>query len=181
MHSYSLTPRIALAAGVALAALPRLLSGGDPADLRWMAIGLGVALLAVGIAWFASRTAPTEAIATIGDSAALGALAVGFPSPAFVALFVLAIAVYARRTAPLLAIAAPIGSYIVAMLVRLLVGVLPSAERGDAITSVILLIVAGFAVLAARQTSGGAVAETAGTSEPQAASDDLRNTLAREA
>jgi methyl-accepting chemotaxis protein len=180
VHSYPIAPRIALAAGVALAALPRLLTGGDPVDLRWMAIGFAVALLAVGAAWFLARTAPSETVATLGDSTALGALAVGFSSPALVALFVLAIAVYARRTAPLLAVAAPIGAYVAAMVVRLSVGLLPSAGRAGAITSVILLVVAGFAMLAARQSGDGAAEQTA-AGEPHAATAELHTTLAREA
>ncbi|MDB4883273.1 MAG: methyl-accepting chemotaxis protein, partial [Gemmatimonadetes bacterium] len=180
MHSYTLAPRVALVAGVALAALPRLLSGGDPTDLRWMLIGFGMAIIAVGVTSFLSRSAPSETVATIGDAAALGALAIGVPSPALVALFVLAIVVYARRTAPLLALAAPVAAYVVAMLVRLGAGLTVPAERAATVSSAILLAVAGFAVLAVMQARDG-VAEPVRTGESRGAPDELYATLAREA
>ena len=180
MHSYPLAPRIAIAAGVGLAALPRLLSGGDPADLRWMAIGFGMSLLAVGVAWFLSRTVESDTIATLGDAAALGALAVGIASPALAALFVLAIVVHNRRTAPLLALAAPVAAYVIALLVRLAAGLIPVGERAASVTSAILLVVAGFAVLAAVHARDE-VAEPARVNEPQRASDEMLATFAREA
>jgi methyl-accepting chemotaxis protein len=144
---YALAPRIALVGGVALAALPRLLAGTDSSDLRWLTIGVASALAIAVLARFAASSRGSEAAVIVGDAAALGALAVGFPSAALVGLFVLAIAVHARRSA-LLALVAPFAAYAIALLLRLAFGLMPAGTRADSITALVLLAVAGVAVLA---------------------------------
>jgi methyl-accepting chemotaxis protein len=181
VNTYQLPPRIAVAAGIALAALPHLLGSVDSAEPKWMLMGFVGAAIVMIAAWFVSRTSHSESVATLADSAALGALAIGFPSPALVALFVLAIIAYAKRTAPLLALAAPVGAYVVAMLVRVVAGLIPVGERAETATAALLLIVAGFAVLAVIQANAGASIEQAHANETHDASSALHATIAREA
>ena len=176
---YPLAPRLAIVAGVALAALPRLLAGGDPADLRWLVIGFVAAVILAAAASFLARDARSETIAVLGDAAALGALAVGYPSAALVGLFALAVLVHARRTAPLLSLAAPIGAYAIALSIRALAGLIPAGSRLEALTALLLLVVAGFAVLAALQAGVGV--EEAPRTAAQAGADDLAPALARAA
>jgi methyl-accepting chemotaxis protein len=176
---YSIAPRLALVAGVALAALPRMLAGAGGATGTWMAIGFAAAVLIVWLTSIAARNAPSDTFAAIGDSAALGALAVGVSSPAVIAVFILAIVVYARRGAPLLAIAAPVVSYTIALLVRFAAGQLPQGTRTDALSALLMLVVAGVAVLALAQ--GGTAESPQGAAEPRIDSEDLSATLAREA
>ena len=177
---YPLAPRLALAAGVALAALPRLLAGGDSADVRWLAIGFVAAVVLAAAASFLARDAGSDSVAVLGDAAALGALAVGFPSPAIVGLFALAVVVHARRTAPLLSLAAPIVAYAIALLVRGLAGLIPAGGRVEAITALLLLVVTGFAALAALQSRAG-IDEAPHGAPTRTESDDLSPALAREA
>jgi methyl-accepting chemotaxis protein len=177
---YSIAPRLALVAGVALAALPRMLAGGDPAAARWMAIGFVASALLVWLTSIVARNSQSDTTAAIGDAAALGALSVGVSSPALIGFFLLAVVVYARRGAPLLALAAPVGAYIVALLVRFAAGLLPQGTRTDALSALLMLVVAGVAVLALAQ--GGAGAEPApGVPQSRSGSDDLSATLVREA
>ena len=179
MSSYPLGPRVALVSCVALAALPRLLGPGDPADLRWLGFCFAGALVAVGAARFASNGRATDTAAVVGDAAVLGALAVGFPSPSLVALFVLAIAAYARRGASLLALAAPVAAYVLALLIRFGAGRIPVAERASFISSAILLVIAGVALLALAQTRA-IDAEPLPVGAAATGSDDARAILTRE-
>jgi hypothetical protein len=94
VSSYSIAPRLALLFGAVLAALPPLVAGSASADLRWLAVGVVLALVALSAARFVTRTDESLAPAAIGDAAALGALALGVPSGAVVALFVVAIVVH---------------------------------------------------------------------------------------
>ena len=178
--SYSLAPRLALVAGVALAAVPRMLAGGDPSAVRWLVIGFGAAIVLVWTTSFLTRGSRSDTFAVLGDSAALGALAVGLASPALIGMFLLAIVVYSRRGAPLIAIAAPIGAYTIALLVRAAAGLLPHGTRTDALTALLMLVVAGVAILALAQGSAGAdVAPSAAAQREN--TDELSATLAREA
>jgi methyl-accepting chemotaxis protein len=152
VSTYALAPRIALVGGVALASLPRLLAGTDSSDLRWLAIGVASALAIAVLTRFAASSTSSDVAEIVGDAAALGALALGFPSAALVGLFVLAIAVHARRSA-LLALIAPIAAYAIALLLRLAFGLMPAGTRADAITALVLLAVAGFAVVALRASA----------------------------
>ena len=180
MNSYPLAPRLALVAGVALAAVPRLLAGSDPSALRWMIIGFAAAFVVVWLTSVLARDARSDALAVTGDSAALAALAAGLSSPALIALFVVAIVVHARRGAPLLAIAGPIAGYVLALLVRAAAGLLPHGTRTDALTALLMLVVTGVAVLALAQ--GGVGADpAAGAGLTRTDADDLSNTIAREA
>jgi methyl-accepting chemotaxis protein len=178
--SYPLAPRFALIAGVALAAVPRMLAGGDPGGMRWMAIGFVAAAVIVWVTSFATRGKPSDTVTVIGDAVALGALATGISSPALIGIFVLAIVVYTRRGAPLLALAAPIVAYAIALLVRVTAGLVPAGSRTDAVSALLLLVVSGVAVLALAQ---GRIATAAvpDTVDPRTRSDDLSAAIAREA
>jgi methyl-accepting chemotaxis protein len=180
VHSYQIAPRVAIVAGVALAVLPRLLSGVEPGDVLWMVSALIVAALCAGGAWYLSRSSPSDTVAAIGDAAVLGALTLGFPSPALVGVFVVAVIVHARRTTPLIALAAPISAYTLALIVRLAAGRLPAGTRVDAITALILLIVAGFAAVAV-VLGGSDVVESARPNEPRSSTNEMLAKLDHEA
>jgi methyl-accepting chemotaxis protein len=181
VNTYRLPPRIAIAAGIALAALPRLLGDVDPAEPKWLMIGFFAAAIVMVAAWLVARTSPSETVAVLGDSAALGALAIGYPSPALVALFVLVVIAYGKRTASLVALAAPIGAYVIAMLVRASAGLIPAGERASTATAALLLAVTSFAVLAVVQANAGPEQEQPSANEAHVASDDLHAMLTREA
>jgi methyl-accepting chemotaxis protein len=158
--TYAIAPRVALVAGVVLAAFPRLIVGTTPGDVRWLALGVAAALVILVLTRFVTRGAETAAGTIVGDAAALGALAVALPSAAIVALFVVAIVVHARRGAPLLAVMVPALAYIGAVLVRLAAGALPAGAGTDAIGAVLLLVVAGVAVLAVMPAATDEAGET---------------------
>ena len=143
---YAVAPRIALVAGVVLAALPRLIVGAESRDVTWLAAGVVAALIVVAVTRLAFGGLRN---ALLGDALALGALALAVPSAAIAALFVVAIVVHARRGAPLLAVVAPLFAYVGAVLVRLAAGALPAGAGMDAVGAVVLLVAAGVAVLAA--------------------------------
>jgi methyl-accepting chemotaxis protein len=146
--TYAVAPRIALVAGVVLAALPRLIAGTESGGVTWLAAGVGAALIVVALTRFAARGQSLRA-AVVGDALALGALALAVPSAAIAALFVVAIVVHARGGAPLLALAASLLAYVASVLVRLAAGALPDGGGMDAVGAVVLLVLAGVAVLAA--------------------------------
>ena len=145
---YAIAPRLALVAGVVLAALPRLIAGTESGDVTWLAVGVVTALIVVALTRFAAVGQSVRA-AVVGDALALGALALAVPSAAIAALFVVAIVVHARSGAPLLAVVASLLAYVGAVLVRLAAGALPAGAGMDAVGAVVLLVVAGVAVLAA--------------------------------
>ncbi|HEX7980828.1 MAG TPA: hypothetical protein VF461_19640, partial [Gemmatimonadaceae bacterium] len=87
----AIAPRIALVGGLALAALPRALADSGSPDLRWLLIGVTAAIVVIALTRFAATSTGSETVAAVGDAAALGALAVGYPSTALVAAFVLAV------------------------------------------------------------------------------------------
>ena len=176
-----LVPRLALAAGVAIAVLPRLLVGADPSDPRWTAIGLVAAATILVLARFAVGERPTDATAAMVDAAALGALAVGFPTAAVVALFVALVAVHARRGAPMIALVASLVAYGVALGVRASMGRLPTGMAADAITALVLLAVAGAAMLAAANAAAGdssARAHAADAERPSARDEEAAEATA---
>jgi len=146
--SYAIVPRIALVAGVVLAALPRLIAGTAPGDVTWLAAGVVGALVVLAATRFLAIGAEPSSAAVVGDAAALGALALALPSAAIAALFVVAIVVHARRGAPLLAVAASLLAYVGSVLVRLAFGALPAGAGVDAVGAIVLLVVAGVAALA---------------------------------
>ncbi|MFL5619826.1 MAG: methyl-accepting chemotaxis protein [Gemmatimonadaceae bacterium] len=147
---YAIAPRIALVVGVVLAALPRLITGSALGDVTWLAAGVVAAVIALTLTRFIARGAkPSATAVVVGDSVALGALALAFPSAAIVALFVVAIVVHARRGAPLLAVLSALLAYVGSVLVRLVFGALPAGAGVDAVGAIVLLVVAGVAVLAA--------------------------------
>jgi methyl-accepting chemotaxis protein len=146
--TYAVAPRIALVAGVVLAALPRLIAGTESGDVTWLAVGVITALIVVALTRFAAGGQSVRA-AVVGDALALGALALAVPSAAIAALFVVAVVVHARHGAPLLALLASLLAYVAAVLVRLAAGALPAGGGMDAVGAVVLLVVAGVAVLAA--------------------------------
>src|SRR3954451_15091557 len=165
------SPRVTATAGaLPPAALPRLLGDVDPAEPKWLMIGFVAATIVMVAAWFVARTSPSETVAALGDSAALGALAIGYPSPALVALFVLVVISYGKRTASLLALAAPVGAYVIAMLVRAGAGLIPAGERASTATAALLLVVTSFAVLAVVQANAGPAPEQPHANEAHAAS-----------
>ena len=145
---YAIAPRLALVAGVVLAALPHLIAGTDSGDVTWLVVGVVAALIIVALTRFAAGGQSLRA-AVVGDALALGALALAVHSAAIAALFVVAIVVHARRGEPLVAVAASLLAYIGAVLVRLAAGALPAGAGMDALGAVVLLGVAGVAVLAA--------------------------------
>jgi methyl-accepting chemotaxis protein len=180
-HSAPLVPRLALAAGVAIAVLPRLLGGAGPSDLSWTVIGLAAAAAILVLARFAVGDRPTDATSAMVDAAALGALAVGFPTAAIVALFVALVAVHARRGAPLMALVASLVAYGIALVVRASMGRLPAATAGDAIGALVLLAVAGAALLGAANAAAGettARAHAASAERPNALDEDAAEATA---
>jgi hypothetical protein len=146
---YVIAPRLALVAGVVLAALPRLIVGAEAGDTYWLGGGVIAALIVVGLTRFLTGGSERSTSAVIGDAVALAALALAVPSPAIVVLFVVAVLVHARRGAPMLAVVASLLAYAGAVLVRLAAGALPDGAGIDAIGAMVLLVVAGVAVLAA--------------------------------
>ena len=146
--SYAIVPRIALVAGVVLAALPRLIAGTASGDITWLAAGVVGALVVLAATRFLAVGAEPSSAAVVGDAVALGALALALPSAAIAALFVVAIVVHARRGAPLLAVAASLLAYVGSVLVRLAFGALPAGAGVDAVGAIVLLVVAGVAALA---------------------------------
>ena len=147
--SYAIGPRIALVAGVVLAALPRLIAGQGSGGAGWLVAGVvGALLVLTSTRFFASGAEPSPA-PVVGDAVALGAVALALPSAAIVALFVVAIVVHARRGAPLLTVVASLLAYVGSVLVRLAFGALPAGAGIDAVGAAVLLVVAGVAVLAA--------------------------------
>lgn len=151
-NTYAIAPRIALVAGVVLAALPRVIAGTESGDATWLAVGVVAALIAVALTRFAAGGQSLRA-AVGGDALALGALTLAVPSAAIAALFVVAIVVHARRGVPLLVVVASLLAYVAAILVRLAAGALPAGAGLDAMGAVVLLVVAGVAVLAAMPTT----------------------------
>src|SRR3954462_12318139 len=139
MSSSAIAPRIALVGGIALAALPRALAGVGVADLRWLLIGVVAAIVVLALARFAASTTRSGLILVVGDAAALGALAVGFPSVALVGAFIVAIAVHSRRGAPWITLGASVFAYGLGLLIRLAAGLVPTGAWGDAITAVVML------------------------------------------
>ena len=161
---YAIAPRIAIIAGVVLAALPRLIAGTRVGDSTWLVIGVVVALIVVVLMRFAVGGVRN---AVLGDAVALGALALAVPSPAIAALFVVAIVMHARGGAPLLALVASLVAYVGAVLVRLAAGALPAGAGLDVIGTVVLLVVAGVAALAARpQTTDEVIDPRTGQRRP---------------
>ncbi|PYP75356.1 MAG: hypothetical protein DMD35_21650, partial [Gemmatimonadetes bacterium] len=76
--SYAVAPRIALVVGVTLATLPRLIAGTVPGDATWLAIGVVVALVVVGLTRFVASGAETPTTEVVGDAVALGALTLAY-------------------------------------------------------------------------------------------------------
>jgi len=142
----AIVPRIALVGGLALAALPRALADSDSPDLRWLLIGVVAAIVVLALTRFAAKSTGSDTVSVVGDAAALGALAVGFPSTALVGAFVLAVAVHARRGTPWFALGAALFAYGLALVIRLAAGLVPTGAWGDAITAIVLLAVVGVAV-----------------------------------
>ena len=146
MSNSAIVPRIALVGGLALAALPRALADSDSPDLRWLLIGVVAAIVVLALTRFAAKSTGSDTVSVVGDAAALGALAVGFPSTALVGAFVLAVAVHARRGTPWFALGAALFAYGLALVIRLAAGLVPTGAWGDAITAIVLLAVVGVAV-----------------------------------
>jgi len=142
----AIVPRIALVGGLALAALPRALADSDSPDLRWLLIGVVAAIVVLALTRFAAKSTGSDTVSVVGDAAALGALAVGFPSTALVGAFVLTVAVHARRGTPWFALGAALFAYGLALVIRLAAGLVPTGAWGDAITAIVLLAVVGVAV-----------------------------------
>jgi methyl-accepting chemotaxis protein len=182
----AIVPRIVLLGGLALAALPRALAGGDSPDLRWLLIGVTAAIVVLALTHLAAKSTTSDTVAAVGDAAALGALAVGYPSAALVGAFVLAIVAHGRRGAPWLALGASLVAYGIGMVVRLSAGLVPAGAWGDAISAIVLLGVVGVAVVvlmpwaafAPAAPVAGAVAPSAGAfAEEAAEASEVAQTL----
>ena len=143
----AIVPRIALVGGLALAALPRALADSGSPDLKWLLIGATAAIVVLALARFAATSTSSDTVAVVGDAAALGALAIGFPSTALVGAFVLVIAMHARRGSPWVALGASLLAYGLGLVIRLAAGIVPTGAWGDAISAIILLGVVGVAVV----------------------------------
>jgi methyl-accepting chemotaxis protein len=167
VSSSAIVPRIALIGGLALAALPRALADSDSGDLRWLLIGAVAALVVLALARFAAASTGSETVTAVGDAAALGALAVGFPSAALVGAFVLAIVAHGRRGAPWLALGASLFAYGLGLVIRLAAGLVPTGAWGDAISAIVLLAVVGVAVVVLLPSAASAAA--ASVANPAAA------------
>lgn len=163
----AIAPRIALVGGLALAALPRALADSGSSDLRWLLIGVTAAIVVIALTRFAATSTGSDTVAVVGDAAALGALAVGFPSTALAGAFVLAIAMHARRGSPWLALGASLLAYGLGLVIRLAAGLVPTGAWGDAISAIILLGVVGVAVVVLMPS--GASAPTATVASAAAA------------
>jgi methyl-accepting chemotaxis protein len=122
-------------------------AGTGAADLRWLATGFLAAVAVLVLARVGLGPTPSDMATTAVDAAALGALAIGFPTTAIAAAFVVAVAVHARRGAPLVALGAAVAGYAVAIGVRGTMGLLPDGAGADAVTAVLLVAVAGAALL----------------------------------
>jgi len=142
-----IVPRIALVGGLALAALPRALADSGSPDLKWLLIGATAAIVVLALARFAATSTSSDTVAVVGDAAALGALAIGFPSTALVGAFVLVIAMHARRGSPWVALGASLLAYGLGLVIRLAAGIVPTGAWGDAISAIVLLGVVGVAVV----------------------------------
>jgi methyl-accepting chemotaxis protein len=169
VSSSAVAPRIALVGGLALAALPRALAGSDSPDLRWLFIGVVAALVVLALARFAAANTDSDTVAVVGDAAALGALAVGFPSTALVGAFVLAMIAHGRR-APWLALGASLFAYGLALVIRLAAGLVPTGAWDDAITAIVLLGVVGIAVVMLMPSATSAPAAAVASAAAPAAS-----------
>ena len=181
MSDSAIVPRIALLGGLALAALPRVLAGGDSPDLRWLFIGVAAAIVVLALARFAAKSTGSDSVTVVGDAAALGALAVGYPSSALVGAFVLTMMAHGRRSAQWLALGASLVAYGIGLVIRLSAGLVPTGAWGDAIGAIVLLAVVGVAVVvlmpsasapaatavdtAAQPTAGAFASEAAEASE----------------
>ena len=143
----AIVPRIALVGGLALAALPRALADSGSPDLKWLLIGATAAIVVLALARFAATSTSSDTVAVVGDAAALGALAIGFPSTALVGAFVLAMIVHGSRGAPWLAFGASLLAYGLGLVIRLAAGIVPTGAWGDAISAIVLLGVVGVAVV----------------------------------
>ena len=190
--AYASAPRLALVAGAAVAAVPRLIAGAVPGDATWLAVGVGMALAAIALTRYVAPGAQTPTAVVLGDAAALGALTVASPSAAVVALFVVAIVVHGQRGAPLLAVAASLLAYVAGVLVRFATGTMAAGAGSEAMGAVVLLVVAGVAVLAAlpapaeevidprtgkRRPSGEIIAMTREAEEATAISETLAGSV----
>jgi methyl-accepting chemotaxis protein len=159
MSNSAIVPRIALLGGLALAALPRVLAGGDSPDLRWLFIGVAAALVVLALARFAAKSLGSDTVSVVGDAAALGALAVGYPSSALVGAFVLVIAAW--RGSAWIALGASLVAYGIGLVIRLSAGLVPTGAWGDAISAIVLLAVVGVAVVVLMPSAAFAPAATA--------------------
>jgi len=156
----AIVPRIALVGGLALAALPRALADSGSPDLKWLLIGATAAIVVLALARFAATSTSSETVAVVGDAAALGALAIGFPSTALVGAFVLVIAMHARRGSPWVALGASLLAYGLGLVIRLAAGIVPTGAWGDAISAIILLGVVGVAVVVLMPSAASAASAT---------------------
>jgi len=159
MSNSAIVPRIALLGGLALAALPRALAGGDSPDLRWLLIGVTAAIVVLALARFAAKSTGSDTVSVVGDAAALGALAVGYPSSALVGAFMLVIA--AHRGSAWVALGASLVAYGIGLVIRLSAGLVPTGAWGDAISAIVLLAVVGVAVVVLMPSAASAPAATA--------------------
>jgi len=159
MSNSAIVPRIALRGGLALAALPRVLAGGDSPDLRWLFIGVAAALVVLALARFAAKSLGSDTVSVVGDAAALGALAVGYPSSALVGAFLLVIAAW--RGSAWIALGASLVAYGIGLVIRLSAGLVPTGVWGDAISAIVLLAVVGVAVVVLMPSAALAPAATA--------------------
>jgi methyl-accepting chemotaxis protein len=182
----AIVPRIALIGGLALAALPRALADSDSPDRRWLVIGVVAALVVLALARFAAKSTSSDTVAAVGDAAALGALAVGFPTTALVGAFVLVVAVHGRRGTPWLTLGASLFAYGLALVIRLATGLVPTSAWGDAISAVVLLAVIGIAVallmpsaasVPAANAAGAATLSAGAFAEEAAEASEVAQTL----
>jgi methyl-accepting chemotaxis protein len=160
VSNLAIVPRIALVGGLALAGLPRALADSDSPDLRWLLIGVAAALVVLALTRFVAKSTGSDTVSVVGDAAALGALAVGYPSTALVGAFVLATVVHGRRGAPWLALGASLFAYGIALVIRLAAGLVPTDAWGDTISAIVLLVVVGVAVAVLMPSSASAPAVT---------------------
>jgi methyl-accepting chemotaxis protein len=164
----AIVPRIALVGGLALAALPRALADSDSPDLRWLLIGVAAAIVVLALTRFVAKSTGSDTVSVVGDAAALGALAVGYPSTALVGAFVLATAMHGRRGTPWLALGSSLFAYGTALVIRLAAGLVPTGAWGDAISAIVLLAVVGIAVAVLMPSAASAPATVASAAVPSA-------------
>ena len=162
----AIAPRIALVGGLALAALPRVLGDNSSSDLRWLLTGVVAAIVVLALTRYAAASTGSDTVAPVGDAAALGALAVGYPSTALAGAFVLAIAVHAQRGSRWLALGASLFAYGVALVIRLSADLIPASAWGDTISALVLLGVVGVVVVLATPAATTATAAVAGAPVP---------------